>query len=82
MTCSRQIPSPQQALVIWRTGRGPAHWRAEREIRCAPAHRALDVADLALRVSHRCGGLFDAVRRLASELARRVHERLASPVKL
>ena len=68
MTCSRQIPSPQQALVIWRTGRRPAYWRAERKIQCAPAHRVLDVAYLALRFSHRCGGLFDAVRRLASEL--------------
>ncbi len=69
MTCSRPFTFSQQALVIWRTGRRPAYWRAEREIRCAPAHRALDVADLALRFSHRCCGLFDAVRRLASELA-------------
>jgi hypothetical protein len=49
MTCSRQIPSPQQALVIWRTGHRPAHWRAEKETRCAPAHCALNVADLVLR---------------------------------
>jgi hypothetical protein len=69
MTCSRPFTFSQQALVIWRTGRRPAYWRADREIRRALASYALDVADLALCIGYRRGGLLDAVWRLVNELA-------------